>query len=359
MGGPTESKDTPEFLTRLFADDDIIKLGPFQPWVAKFIVKRRAPKIIEHYNEIGGGSPILKWSSYQNEQLCKILDQTNPQSAPHKPYVAFRYANPLFEETIPQMIKDGVKKAVAFSQYPQFSYATTGSSINDLYRQSKKYDPSESISWSIIDRWPDHPLLSKTFANHITDKLTEFENEGVDTKNVAIIFSAHSLPLYTVNKGDSYPAEVAATVYSVMKQLNFSNPYRLTWQSKVGPVPWLAPKTDKIVNQLHKIYDGVIIVPIAFTSDHIETLHELDIELKEELKYPDKVKRAESLNGDPLFIECLADITKTHLDGLNNSTGSNNNLKRYSNQLELDYHFFQSDSKNIFNHVSELFKPFK
>lgn len=343
MGGPSKLSEVYDFLYKLFADGDLIDLGVgrFQNLLAKFIATRRTPKITSHYKEIGGGSPILKWSKFQAEEACKILDKTNPETAPHKPYVAFRYAHPYTEETLEQLLKDGVTRAVAFSQYPQFSYSTSGSSINELWRQTQKLDPERKIEWSSIDRWPDHPGLVKGFAQNIKAKLLEFPEDKRD--QVRILFSAHSLPMDIINNGDAYPAEVSATAFAVMKELKFSNPYRVIYQSQVGPKPWLGAQTSKFVPKIEEKSAGIILVPVAFTSDHIETLHELDIELVEDVKYPEKLKRAESLNGSPVFIEGLADIVGQHL-----KSG-----ELYSKQLPLDCEI--GVAKDVFKHPSELF----
>ncbi|KAK6454422.1 uncharacterized protein RJT20DRAFT_58510 [Scheffersomyces xylosifermentans] len=345
MGGPSTVKETHDFLFRLFSDGDLIPFGPFQNILAKFIAKRRTPKIEKNYEEIGGGSPIRYWSEFQCKRVCELLDESNPETAPHKPYVAFRYANPLTEDTLQTMLKDGVKRAVAFSQYPQFSYSTSGSSMNELYRQTLKLDPNRTINWSFIDRWPKQKGLVSAFASNINDKISEFPEEDRDM--IVILFSAHSLPMDIVNRGDSYPAEVATTVYAIMEKLNFKFPYRLVWQSQVGPKPWLGGQTAKIVGKLEKRDDikGIILVPVAFTSDHIETLHELDIELVEECENPEKIKRAESLNGNEVFIEGLADLVKGHLQS----------GELYSNQLELDCKLGGETAKDTFKHPKELF----
>ncbi|CAH2355375.1 ferrochelatase, mitochondrial [[Candida] railenensis] len=345
MGGPSKVSETYDFLYRLFSDKDLIPLGPFQNWTAKFIARRRTPKIESHYEEIGGGSPIRYWSEYQCQKVCSILDKINPETAPHKPYVAFRYANPLTEDTLKQMLNDGVERAVAFSQYPQFSYSTTGSSMNELYRKTLELDPERSIVWSFIDRWPKHQGLIKAFSQHIEDKVAEFPES--ERSNVSILFSAHSLPMEIVNRGDSYPAEVASTVYAIMENLNFKYKYRLVWQSQVGPRPWLGGQTDKIVKRLEKKDEikGMVLVPVAFTSDHIETLHELDIELMEESDFPEKIKRAESLNGNEQFIEGLAELVKDHL----------NSETLYSKQLELDVSLAGEYASDTFDHPSEMF----
>lgn len=316
MGGPSTVPETHDFLLRLFSDSDLIPLGRFQGLLAKFIAKRRTPSIEQNYKDIGGGSPIRKWSEYQAQEACKLLDELSPQTGPHKPYVAFRYANPLTEDTYKQMLNDGITRAVAFSQYPQYSYSTIRSSLNELNRLKKSLDSQQQIQWSTIDRWPTHPGLIKAFADNIRTQLNTFDPAVRD--KVVILFSAHSLPMDVVNQGDPYPAEVGASVYAVMQELGFSNPYRLVWQSQVGPKPWLGAQTQKMVNALeddNKV-EGMVLVPIAFTSDHIETLHELDIEVKDSLKNPNIYRRAESMNGNPLFIEAMADVVNTHLNDL-------------------------------------------
>lgn len=151
-------EDTGDFLSRLFHDGDLIPL-PFQSYMAPLIARRRTPKIEEQYAKIGGGSPILKWTREQGAGMVKILDELSPSTAPHKPYVAFRYTNPLTEECIEEMKRDGVKRAIAFTQYPQYSCSTTGSSLNEMYRQLKSMGEENGIQWSVIDRWPTHPGL--------------------------------------------------------------------------------------------------------------------------------------------------------------------------------------------------------
>ena len=251
--------------------------------------------------------------------MCKILDQISPQTAPHKPYVAFRYANPLTEDMYAQLLKDGFGggkggRAVAFTQYPQYSCSTTGSSLNELWKWRTRLegkDPSGSITWSVIDRWPVHPGLVEAFAQNIETQLATYP--ASTRKDVVLLFSAHSLPMSVVNRGDTYPAEVAATVYAVMQRLKFSNPYRLCWQSQVGPSAWLGAQTsDTVQEYVKKGQTDLILIPIAFTSDHIETLYELDQEVIHEAGHPG-VKRAESLNGHRVFIEALADIAVRHL----------------------------------------------
>ncbi|KAK3167476.1 hypothetical protein OEA41_010603 [Lepraria neglecta] len=324
MGGPSTTDEVGGFLSRLFADADLIPLGRLQSYLGPLISRRRTPKIQKQYAAIGGGSPIRKWSEYQSSEMCKILDQISPETAPHKPYVAFRYANPLTEEMYTNLLKDGFGggkggRAVAFTQYPQYSCSTTGSSLNELWKWRNRLegkgstdtDPSGAITWSVIDRWPVHPGLVEAFARNVETQLATYPEEA--RKDVVLLFSAHSLPMSVVNRGDTYPAEVAATVYAVMQRLKFSNPYRLCWQSQVGPSAWLGAQTsDTVQEYVKKGQTDLILIPIAFTSDHIETLFELDQEVIHEAGHPG-VKRAESLNGSKVFIEALADVAVKHL----------------------------------------------
>jgi ferrochelatase len=214
--------------------------------------------------------------------MAKLLDELSPSTAPHKPYVAFRYARPLTEDCLEEMRRDGVRRAVAFTQYPQYSCSTTGSSINELFRKLRTPSPDHPpIEWSVIDRWPTHPGLIEAVAQNIEAGLAEYPPE--DRNNVVLLFSAHSLPMQVVNRGDPYPAEVAATVHAVMNRLGNANPYRLVWQSQVGPSAWLGPQTSDAIKGFGAMgQKDMLLVPIAFTSDHIETLFELDLEYIEE-----------------------------------------------------------------------------
>ncbi|XP_028397660.1 ferrochelatase, mitochondrial-like [Dendronephthya gigantea] len=315
MGGPSTLDEVRDFLFRLFSDKDLIPL-PAQSRLAPFIAKRRTPRIQEQYGKIGGGSPIRKWTEKQGDEMVEILDEISPKTAPHKYYIGFRYANPLTEDTLEEIEKDGLDRVVAFTQYPQYSCSTTGSSLNAIYRFYKKRNLDSNVKWSVIDRWPTHPGLVEAFAENIKIELEKFPEAVRD--EVVILFSAHSLPMKVVNRGDPYPGEVAATVHNVMQKIHFSNPYRLVWQSKVGPLPWLGPSTEEAIEGLCKNgQKHMLLVPIAFTSDHIETLYELDIEYMEETAQKagvEMIRRAASLNDNPIFIKAMADIVKAHLE---------------------------------------------
>lgn len=203
----------PLISTIVQADGDLIPLGRFQSYLGPLIARRRTPKIQKQYSEIGGGSPIRKWSEYQCAEMCKVLDKISPETAPHKPYVAFRYAAPLTETMYNQLLTDGFGngkggRAVAFTQYPQYSCSTTGSSLNELWkwrtrlegkRANGEANPPGAIEWSVIDRWPAHPGLVEAVAQNIEAQLKTYPEEK--RKQVVLLFSAHSLPMSVVNRG--------------------------------------------------------------------------------------------------------------------------------------------------------------
>jgi protoporphyrin/coproporphyrin ferrochelatase len=313
LGGPHTLDDVEPFLLRLFADRELLKL-PFQDVLGSFIAKRRAPKVRGLYDAIGGGSPILRWTTEQGQGMIERLDALSPATAPHRFYVAFRYAAPFADDAVRAMAADGITRAVAFSQYPQYSCTTTGSSLNELWRALDRQGLRDAFEWSLIDRWPTHPGFVRAVAEAVSEGLATYPEAERD--DVLLMFSAHSLPLRVIDRGDAYPQEVSATVDRVMAALGVRNPYLLSYQSEVGPVRWLGPSTETMIRRLAA--DGrhnVLVVPIAFTSDHIETLSEIDIEygeLAHELGLRG-FSRAPSLNARPAFLDAMADIVRSHL----------------------------------------------
>ncbi|XP_068627220.1 ferrochelatase, mitochondrial [Battus philenor] len=314
MGGPQTTDQVGEYLHRIMTDTDMIQL-PVQSKLGPWIASRRTAEVQKKYMEIGGGSPILKWTNIQGSMLTQALDEMLPETAPHKHYVAFRYVPPFTADAFEELEKDGVERAVIFSQYPQYSCATTGSSLNAIADFYKKRTIPKGIRFSLLERWPTHPLLAKVFAERIKEKLEKFDSSV--RNDVLIMFTAHSLPLKAVSRGDTYPHEVAATVAATMNELRAPNPHRLVWQSKVGPLPWLQPYTDDAIKAYAKQgRKHLILVPIAFVNEHIETLHELDIEYCAELAHEagiQQIERAAAPNDHPIFIAALADLVAHHL----------------------------------------------
>lgn len=313
LGGPKDLDAVEPFLLKLFADREIIQL-PFQSWLGPFIARRRTPKVQKLYAGIGGGSPILGFTEGQGAALCARLDRLSPATAPHKAYVAFRYAPPFSDDALRAMAADGVRRAVALTMYPQWSCSTTGSSLNELGRALARTGLEDAFEWSTVDRWPLHEGFVGAMAETVEEGLAAFPARHRD--DVTLLFSAHSLPQDVVDRGDAYPGEVAATTEAVMDRIGRTHPYVLSWQSAVGPVKWLGPSTDDALRGLARHgRRRVLVVPIAFTSDHIETLSEIDLEyahLAREVGITE-FRRAPALNLRASFLDALGDLVHAHL----------------------------------------------
>ena len=302
MGGPDSLESVEPFLHNLFSDRDIIKIGPafLQPFIARMIVKRRAPKSAANYRDIGGKSPLRELTEDQARELEKLLGAGFCCS------VAMRYWHPFAKEVLAALKKEGVRKIVALSLYPHYSRATSGSSFNDLERAVKASGASFEVVY--VRHFYDHPLYIQALVEKIELGLSGFHNRA----NVQLFFSAHSLPQSFITEGDPYLDHIQETVRLVMEHFEGVS-HHLAFQSRAGPVKWLEPSTgDKLRELAAQGHKQVLMVPLSFVSDHIETLHEIDIEYREEahqLGITD-FRRMESLNSSPTFIQCLAELVR-------------------------------------------------
>ena len=313
LGGPEKLEDVRPFLYNLFSDPEIIRL-PF-PWLQKplawFISTMRSKKSEANYMEIGGGSPLLKITEEQAEALQEKLsaDETDI-----KVYVGMRYWHPFTEEAIEQIQKDGIEKLVILPLYPQFSISTSGSSFRVIEEMWKQDPRLEKIQYTLIPSWYDHPQYLEAMAKSINQELQKFEHP----EKAHIFFSAHGVPkTYVTESGDPYQEEIEACTESIMKTLNTGNPYTLAYQSKVGPVEWLKPYTEDALEELgERNIKDLLVVPISFVSEHIETLQEIDLEYKEVAEEVGitNFKRVPALNSDPIFIDALSDLTTSALE---------------------------------------------
>lgn len=306
MGGPDSLEAVRPFLLNLFSDREIIKIGPawLQPFIAKMIVRRRTPTVVEKYREIGGKSPIRELTQAQADALTTELGIPC--------HVGMRYWHPFTADTVTQLRTSGIKRLVALSLYPHYSRATSGSSFHDLTRCLAELDTDFQVVR--IPHFYDHPLYIQALAEKIEAGLAGFDNRNT----VQLLFSAHSLPQSFIDEGDPYLDHIQTTVRLVMELFSDVS-HHLAFQSRAGPVKWLEPSTDDALKDLAGSgCTNVLMVPLSFVSDHIETLHEIDIEYAEEARKLgiSSFRRTESLNSSPTFIRCLATLVQ---DALKNS----------------------------------------
>ncbi|MDC1344040.1 ferrochelatase [Pelagibacteraceae bacterium] len=273
LGGPDKLENVEPFLFNLFNDPAILNLPTFLRYpLAKLISNRRAPVARKIYAELGGSSPILKLTKKQSDALEIKLNQTQ-QEDEYKCFIIMRCWNPRAKDVIKDVQLYGPNEVVLMPLYPQYSAATSGSSIKEWKDVCRKNN--YHVKTSTICCYP-------TDQNFITAHTKEIIKKIKDLKNFKLIFSAHGLPEKNIKKGDPYQWQVEQSVKKIVENLNDENlDWILSYQSRVGPLKWIGPSTETIIIENSKIGKHIVLVPIAFVSEHSETLVELDIEYKE------------------------------------------------------------------------------
>jgi len=302
LGGPDTLAAVEPFLYNLFCDPDIINFpGSFlaRKPLAKFISTTRSKKVGQHYAEIGGGSPIRRLT----EQQARALQVALQPHIPARTIVAMRYWHPNTQEAIAALESARYDELVLLPLYPHYSFATTGSSLKEWERLFKPKTPVH-----LIDHFFDHP----DYISGIVERINQILRQLPRPDNVHLVFSAHGLPMALVEKGDPYPEHIQSTVRLVCEMGAWPNPHTLCFQSKVGPQKWLQPSLTTTLENLAR--DGVkrlLVIPISFLTEHIETLHEINIEAREhaEALGIHDFHMMPALNDSPLLIRALADLT--------------------------------------------------
>ncbi|HIK56954.1 MAG TPA: ferrochelatase [Synechococcales cyanobacterium M55_K2018_004] len=307
LGGPEQLEDVRPFLYNLFSDPEIIRL-PI-PWLQKplawLIASSRAAKSQENYRQIGGGSPLRRITEEQAQALQEELRQKGQEA---QVYIGMRYWYPFTEEAIARIKRDGIERLVILPLYPQFSISTSGSSFR-LLEEIWKHDPAlTQIDYTVIASWYDRPGYLQAMADLIAQQLDQFPNPD----EVHLFFSAHGVPVsYVEEAGDPYQKEIEECTRLILKTLNRPNAHTLAYQSRVGPVEWLRPYTeDAIADLAAQGVQNLLVVPISFVSEHIETLQEIDIEYREVAEEAGihNFQRVPALNTHPVFIAGLAEM---------------------------------------------------
>jgi len=308
LGGPDKIEDVRPFLYNLFADPEIIRLPipVLQKPLAWLISTLRAGKSQDNYKEIGGGSPLRQITEEQGEALKTSLQQKGCEA---EVYIGMRYWHPYTEEAIEKIRQDDLEKLVILPLYPQFSISTSGSSFRLLEDLWQKDQHLQQLDYTIIPSWYDRPGYLQAMADLIATELDKLPNPN----QAHIFFSAHGVPVsYVEEAGDPYQTEIENCTAAIMQTLDRPNAHTLAYQSRVGPVEWLQPYTEDAIGKLAKQgVDTLVVVPISFVSEHIETLQEIDMEYREiaEEAGIHNFHRVPALNTHPTFINDLAEMT--------------------------------------------------
>ena len=301
LGGPDNQAAVEPFLYRLFCDPDIINFpGAFlaRKPLAKLISTTRSKSVRQHYSEIGGGSPIRRLT----EQQALALQLELRPYIQARTIVAMRYWHPDTQEAVGTLQETPHDELVLLPLYPHFSFATTGSSLKEWNRLYKSQSPVH-----LVDHFYDHPDYVAAIVDRVNGVLEQLPHPD----EVHLLFSAHSLPLALVEKGDPYPKQIQETVQLVMELGAWPNPHGLCFQSKVGPQKWIQPSLADTVDKLARSgIKRVLVIPISFLTEHIETLHEINIEARKHAESHGipEFHMMPALNDSPLLIRALADL---------------------------------------------------
>ena len=302
LGGPDKIENVEPFLFNLFNDPAILNLPTFLRYpLAKLISNRRAPVAKKIYEELGGASPILELTKEQSDALEKKINQ-DQEIDEYKCFIVMRCWHPRAEQVIKEVQFFNPEDVILMPLYPQYSAATSGSSIKEWKDVCKKNQ--YKVKTSTICCYPTDQNFVKAHTKEILKKIK-------DLKNFKLIFSAHGLPEKNIKKGDPYQWQVEQSVKKIVEELNIENlDWILSYQSRVGPLKWIGPSTEDIIIKNSKIGKHIVLVPIAFVSEHSETLVELDIEYKElaDVNGCKNYTRVPALGTNEDFIKTMSDL---------------------------------------------------
>ncbi|MHB8765212.1 MAG: ferrochelatase [Deferrisomatales bacterium] len=305
MGGPDSLEAVRPFLENLFSDPEILRFplaGLVRRPLARWIASRRSRRVVEHYRAIGGKSPLRQITEAQARALAEELGDG------YSVHVAMRYWHPRAREAARAAREAGARRLVVLPLYPHYCRATTGSSLADL-EQALAAEGLGGLPRRTVRSWPEFGPYADALAEAVREALGALPG-------ATVLYSAHGVPVKLIDEGDPYLDQVQATVAAVTARLP-GVPHPLAFQSRAAPVRWLEPSVEEALRALAA--EGarpLVVVPVSFVSDHIETLHEIDVEYRElaEQLGIAGFARSPSLNTRPAFIRALAELVRSAPD---------------------------------------------
>lgn len=294
MGGPSNTGEIRGYLRSIFADPAILPLpGLLRKPLAGFISSRRAPKVAERYNLIGGGSPLPMWTEkLRNLVAAEIKDSGD--TVIH----AFRYSPPTIENALNGTNNGKIDEIILLPLFPHKTGAMTGS----IEKETARIYGKRNVKIKSVPAWGNREEILSIWSDYIDDELIKIPTD------VYVLFVAHGIPLRDVNRGDDYPDQVRKTAETLGKRLPGNIIWSLAFQSRVGPVKWTGPYIEDEISRASKAAKNLILVPLSFAADCLETLYDLDIvaiRLAKDSGF-ENVKRVRVFNDDPRFARALA-----------------------------------------------------
>lgn len=313
LGGPETLDEVPGFLYRLFADPDVLRIRPaiLRNAIAATIAATRQKTSRQLYASIGGGSPIRRLTERQAAAVEELLRLRGMEAAAR---AAMNCSAPLVEDVVEDLARAGVRRFLALPLYPQYSLTTTKGALERARGAVRRHAPQ--ADFFEVGSWPTHPLFVEAHAEAIREEIAKFPDPRPEA--VHLLFSAHSIPRKLVTRrGDPYASEIQSSVGAIREALGNRSPWTLAYQSKLGPIEWLGPPTLGAIEELGRRGEKqVLAIAIAFVTDHVETLYEIDQLFGEAAKKAGipHFRRTPGLNDRPTFLRALEDLILAQSD---------------------------------------------
>lgn len=308
MGGPRDLDEVEEYIRVLFSDKDLVRLpwfvDLFRPRLARLVARRRAPEVRKQYRKIGGGSPNNATTIAQASGVERLL----AAHGDYRCYATMTYTAPLAAESLRRALDDGCDDFLALSLFPQYSTASTLASLNDLKRACGEHGV-DFARVRQVDRWGGDPRYLDLLAALTRAELERARADAPHDPHLVV--SAHGVPVSYVRRGDPYVREVEATVAGLRARLPAGQKLTLSFQSRATPVKWVEPATDSTLARLGAEGErSVVVLPVSFVNDHIETLFEIDMLLRDEAQAAgvERYSRVPVFNTDDAFLALLRDL---------------------------------------------------